>query len=92
MGHFIGVIGLLVVIANRVGQFTLMSKINWAWCVFSLVRSLGPPKKNLGSFRAFFTVAQEIEYFQFSKGGPLVTQKKITANIGNMGIKSCVWA
>ena len=54
----------------RVSHFALMSKINWAQCVFSLVRSLGPPKKNLGSFRAFFTVAQEIEYFQFSKGGP----------------------
>ena len=73
-------------------HFALRSKINWAHCVISLVRSVGPPKKNLGSFQAFFTVAQEIEYFQFSKGGPLVTQKKITANIGNMGIKSCVWA
>ena len=77
---------------TRVSHFALMSKINWARCVFSLVKSRGPPKNNLGSFRAFFTVAQEIEYFQFSKGGPLVTPKKITANIGNMGIKSCVWA
>ena len=91
MGHFIGVIGLLVVLANRVNQFTLMSKINLAWYVFSLCRSPGPPQKNLGSFRAFFTVAQEIEYFQFSKGGTLGDPNFFFSNIGNMGIKSCVW-
>ena len=77
-------------LVGRVSQIYLFSKMKYATSVFSLVRSLGPPKKNVGSFRPFFTVAQEIEYFQFSKGGPLVTPKKIIANIGNMGIKSCV--
>ena len=74
----------------RVSHFNLMSKS--APYVFLLVRVLGPPKKNFGSFRAVLAVALEIGYSQFSKGGSLVTIKKIVKDIGNMGIKSCVLA
>ena len=76
----------------RVSHFNLMSKIKCAPYVFLLVRVLGPPKKYIGSFRAVLVVALEIGYSQFSKGGPLVTIKKIVKDIGNMGIKSCVLA
>ena len=75
MWNYIDQVGFKKILI-RVSQFTLMSKIKWSRCVFPLVRALGPPKKNFGSFRAVLAVAQEIEYFQFSKGGPLVTQKK----------------
>ena len=67
-------------------------KIKCAPYIFLLVGVLGPPKKNVGSFRAVLAVALEIGYSRFSKGGPLVTKKKVVRDIGNMGIKSCVLA